>query len=103
MKPFFRKLILMAVFIMPIVATAQEAKSKDKPPATSRAQRKAAKQKWKEQRQEDMEHKKAVKEHHKRFQTKKTRKEMRKEQRKSEKLKTNKREFFLIRWFKYRN
>ena len=50
-----------------------------------------------------MQHKKDVKAHHKRLQTKKTRKEMRKEKRKSEKLKTNKREFFLIRWFKYKH
>ena len=103
MKHFFRKFILLSICLMPFAVIAQEAKSKDKPPASSRAQRKAAKLKWKEQRKEDMEHKKMVKEHHKRLQTKKTRKEMRKEKRKSEKLKTNKREFFLVRWFKYKH
>ena len=44
-----------------------------------------------------------VKDHHKKIQTKQTRKTMRKEKRKGEKARQNKREFFLIRWFKYRN
>lgn len=103
MKLFFRSFILLFFCLMPFIGIAQEAKSKDKPPASSRAQRKVAKQKWKEQRQADKEHKKAVKAHHKRLQTKNTRKQMKKEKRKSEKLKANKREFFLVRWFKNRN
>jgi len=102
MKPFFRNCILLFICLMPLTGIAQEAKSKDKPPASSRAQRQVAKQKWKEQRQADKEHKKAVKEHHKRLQSKNTRKQMRKEKRKSERFKANRREFFLVRWFKNR-
>ena len=103
MKTFFHKSILLLICLMPLAVTAQEAKSKDKAPASTRAQRKAAKQKWKEERQAEMEQKKAVKAHHKRIQTKQTRKQMRREKRKSDKLKENKRDFFLIRWFKYKH
>lgn len=103
MKLFFRRLILLLICLIPFAVIAQEAQSKDKPPADSRAKRKIAKQKWKEQRRTEMEHKKAVKQHHKRIQTKNTQKQMRREKRKSEKLRANKREFFLIRWFKYRH
>jgi len=103
MKTFFRFFILLIISLMPFAGIAQEGKSKDKPPASSRAQRKIAKQKWKEQRQADKEQKKAVKAHHKRLQSKNTRKQMKKEKRKSEKLRTNKREFFLVRWFKNRH
>jgi hypothetical protein len=102
MKPFFKKIILLIIICLPFVVSAQEKAVKDKAPATSRAQRQAAKKKWKEQRKMEMEQKKAVKEHHKRLQTKKTRRMMKREKRKSEKLRANKREFFLIRWFKSR-
>ncbi len=103
MKTLFRKLIIVLVCIMPFAVVAQEAHSKDKAPASTRAQRKAAKQKWKEQRRAEMEQKKAVKEHAKHLQSKQTLKQMKRDKRKSEKLKTNKREFFLIRWFKYKH
>jgi len=102
MKAILRKIILMLVCLMPFVAYAQEAApAKDKAPATSRAQRKKAKQKWKENRKIERGQAKAIKEHHKHLQTKKTNKRMRKEKRKSERLRTNKKEFFVVRWFKY--
>ena len=101
MRTISKKLFFLFICFLPLVSLSQEA-PKDKAPATSRAQRKAAKQKWKEQRKIDMQQKKAVKQHHKRIQTKKTRKEMRKERKKGDKLRANKREFFLIRWFKFR-
>ena len=101
MKFISKKVFFLFICLMPFVVFAQEA-PKDKAPATSRAQRKAAKQKWKEQRKMDMEHKKMVKQHHKRLQTKETRRGMKREKKKGEKLRANKREFFLIRWFKYR-
>lgn len=102
MKTFFRKIILLLICLVPLIVSAQEAApSKDKAPATSRTQRKKAKQKWKEDRKIEIGQAKAVKEHHKRLQTKKTNKRMRQEKRRSEKLRTNKKEFFLIRWFKY--
>jgi hypothetical protein len=103
MKFTCRKAVLFFILLIPLVITAQEQQSsKDKAPASTHAQRKVARQKWKEQRKLEIEQKKAVKEHDKRLQTKKTRKEMRKEKRKGEKLRANKKEFFLIRWFKYR-
>jgi hypothetical protein len=102
MRSILRLFILLFICALPIGTIAQE-KTKDKAPATSRVQKKAAKKKWKEHRKQEMQQKKAVKEHHKRLQTKQTRKGMRREKRKSEKLRGNKREFFLIRWFKYKH
>gem|GEM_PF-4667808 len=87
---------------MPFFVSAQEAApTKDKAPATSHAQRKKAKQKWKEDRTIEREQAKAVKENHKHLQTKKTLKRMRQEKRRSEQARTNKKEFFIVRWFKY--
>lgn len=102
MRSYLRIFALFFIFLLPLSVAAQE-KPKDKAPASTRIQRKAAKAKWKQQRKDDRDHKKMVKEHHKRIQTKETRKNMRREKRKSEKARQNKREFFLIRWFKYRN
>ena len=102
MKAVLRKIILVLICLMPFVGYAQDATpTKDKAPATSRAQRKKAKQKWKENRKLERSQAKAIKEHHKHLQTKKTNKRMRREKRKSEKLRTNKKEFFIVRWFKY--
>lgn len=102
MKTFLRKIILVLICLMPLLSYAQEAQpTKDKAPATSRAQRKKAKQKWKENRKIERGQAKAIKEHHKHLQTKKTNKRMRKEKRKSEKLRTNKKESSIVRWFKY--
>lgn len=100
MKSLFKYILVLSLCILPTVSLSQEAQSKDKAPATTKAQRKKAKEKWKEQRKIERDQKKTVKEHHKRLQTKETRKSMRKQKRKSEKLRANKREFFLIRWFK---
>lgn len=102
MKNISKFIFLFFVFLMPASIIAQDA-PKDKAPATSRVQRKAAKKKWKEQRKLEMDQKKAVKQHHKRIQTKETRKRMRKEKKKSDKMRANKREFFLVRWFKFRH
>jgi hypothetical protein len=103
MKSLYKKLILLFICFLPLTMLAQEqAKEKDKAPATSRAQRKAAKKKWKEHRKIEMDQKKAVKQHHKRIQSKDTRKRMKKEKKRSDKLRSNKREFFLIRWFRFR-
>jgi hypothetical protein len=86
---------------MPLIVSAQETKtSTDNAPIANRAQRKKAKQKWKEDRIIERDNKKAVKDYHKRLQTKKTLKEMKKEKRKSEKSRANKKENFLMRLFK---
>ena len=103
MKTVLRKIILLVICLVPFVINAQEAQQKtDKAPASSRAQRKKAKQKWKENRKAEMDQKKAVKDHHKRLQTKETRKRMKREKRKAEKLRSNKKEPAIVRWFKYR-
>lgn len=105
MKTFFRKTILILICLVPFIVYAQDAppgKEKDKAPATSRTQRKKAKQKWKEDRAIERGQAKAVKEHHKHLQTKKTLKRMEREKRRSERLRTNKKEFFIVRWFKYK-
>jgi len=101
LKSIARKIALLFIVLMPVFSFSQEAKT-EKAPATTKAQRKKAKQKWKEDRKIEMEHKKMVKEHHKRLQTKETRKRMKQEKKKSDKYRENKREFFLVRWFKNR-
>ncbi len=102
MRIFFRIITAFLICLLPLAGLAQE-QTKDKAPATSRVQKKAAKKKWKEKRKMEKEHAKSVKKHHKRIQQKKTRKEMRIEKRKGEKMRKNKREFFLVRWFKNRH
>lgn len=103
MKTFFRKIIVLLICLLPLAVIAQDAAPKtDKTPATSRAQRKKAKQKWKEDRKIESGQAKAVKEHHKKLQTKKTNKSMLREKRKSDRLRANKKDFFLVRWFKYK-
>ena len=101
MKAIIRILFFLLICILPAAAYSQSP-VKEKAPATTKAQKRAAKHKWKEQRKLDSEQKKAIKEHDKALQTKKTRKRMRKEKRKGEKMRQNKRDFFLVRWFKYR-
>jgi Ni/Co efflux regulator RcnB len=103
MKINLRKIILVIICLIPFAMSAQEAAApaKDKAPASSRAQRKKAKQKWKENRILERDQAKAVKDHHKRIQTKKTNRRMREEKRRSERLRTNKKEFFIVRWYKY--
>ncbi len=102
MRLIARLITVFLVCLLPLATIAQE-QTKDKAPPTSRTQKRAAKKKWKEQRKMEMQHDKSVKEHHKKLQTKQTRKTMRNEKRKGEKLRKNKREFFLVRWFKNRH
>lgn len=100
MRPLYRKLLFLLICLMPLSFVAQEAAPKDKAPATSKAKKKAMKKKWKEQRKIEKAEKKAVKAHHKRIQDKETRKRMKKERRKGDKMRANKKEFFLFRWIK---
>lgn len=105
MKAVLRKIILVFICLMPFAMDAQEAMAKmekENAPANSRAQRKKAKQKWKENRKLEREQKKAVKDHHKRLQSKETRKMMKREKRKAERLRSNKKESAFVRFFKYR-
>ena len=103
MRTFFRKIILLLICLSPFIAAAQEAKpakDKNKAPASSRLQRKKAKQKWKEDRIIERGQKKAISEHDKKIQTKKTLKRMRQQKRKSDKLRENKKENSFVKWFK---
>ena len=102
MQKKIKIIILLLICFFPFLIAAQEAKpEQDKAPASSRMQRKKAKQKWKENRINEKAQAKGLKDYHKKLQTKKTNKWMRKQKRKSEKLRTNKKEFFIIRWLKY--
>jgi len=103
MKTHLRKIILLLICWAPFFMYAQEAapaKAKDDAPVTTRAQRKKAKQKWKEDRIIDRGQKKAITEHDKHLQTKKTLKRMRQEKRKSDRLRANKKKPAIVRWFK---
>lgn len=104
-RTFFRKLILVMICLVPLAAIAQEAKQgtdKGQSPASTRAQRKKLRKKWKEDRRIERDEKKAIKEHHKRIQSKETLKRMKKERKKGDKLRANKREPWIVRKFKYR-
>lgn len=101
-KRVIKKITFLFLLLVSTSMVGQEAMvkmEKDKAPATSRAQRKKAKQKWKETRKLEMDQKKAVKDHHKRLQNKDTRKRMKREKKKSERLRTNKRQSFFSRMF----
>lgn len=53
-----------------------------------------------EQRQKERAERKAIKAYHKRLQTKKVRKRMKASSRKATRYNENRREFFLLRWFR---
>lgn len=90
MRLFRYIFFFVLLFSLPETVFSQEAAPKNESPATTRAKKKKAKKKWKEQRKIEMEQKKAVKQHHKRIQTKETRKRMKAEKKKSDKLRRNK-------------
>lgn len=97
-----KKILLPLILILPIALFAQDnsGNSEQQKTPTSRAQRKLAKQKWKEERAKKRDDRKMVKQHHKRLQTKTVQKRMKKNKKKSERVNDNRREFFLKRWFK---
>lgn len=102
MKVLLRKIILLFICLMPLLVSAQEEKKSgtENSPAATKAQRKKAKQKWKEARIIERDNKKAIKEYHKRLQTKKTLKAMKKEKKKGDKMRANKKETFFQRMFR---
>ena len=98
--------VCLFIFLIPVFGLSQEAssaKDKAKAPASARAQHREAKKKWKVSRMIEMEQKRAIKENDKRLQTKATLKRMRQTKRKSERMRNNRKEFFLVRWFKYKH
>lgn len=101
------RIFILQLLMLPLFSSAQIVKETkeqgSKGAVSSRVQRKAAKQKWKEQRALERDQKKEIKLHDKRLQTKKTRKRMADNRKKSEKLRTNKRESFFVRLFKYKH
>ena len=107
MKKISKKIIVFFICLLPFVNTAQVVKETktlgDKGAVSARIQRKAAKQKWKEQRSIESEQKKEIRDHDKRLQTRKTRKRMKENRKKSEKMRTNKRESWIVKLFKYKH
>ena len=97
----FLKLFLLFFLFVSAPAFSQETKADKKNDVeNARAKRKKAKAEWKAKRAEERSDKRAVRNHEKRLQTKATRKRMHKDQRHANRINQNKREFFLIRWFK---
>lgn len=99
----------LPLFILFFLFASVPAFSQDKPDAktekkndveSSRIKRKKAKAEWKAKREEERADKKSVRDHEKALQTKATRKRMHKDQRHANRINQNKKEFFLIRWFK---
>jgi Ni/Co efflux regulator RcnB len=101
---FLKRILVLSLVLLPLLAAAQQAAAppSGKTPASSRAQHKEAKRKWKEQRKLERDNRKAIEEHHKRLQTKNTLKRMKKNHNKGERMRENRKEFFLVRWFKYK-
>lgn len=92
-------LFCLFLFSVPAISLAQDKASSEKSTPTSKAQRKADKKKWKDDRLKEHQDKKMVKNYHKALQTKKVQKRMKKNKKKAERINDNKREFFLKRWF----
>ena len=103
MKSVVKKIIVVLICLLPFTMVAQETKPENKGAVSSKVQRRAAKQKWKDQRKMERAQKKSVEAHHKRLQSKNTLKSMKREKRKSDRLRENKRESIWVRWFKYKH
>lgn len=102
MKKFYRYILLIAIFAVPMLAFSQGGAAKipdQKEPIASHSQRSAAKRQWWEQRRNEWAEKKKIKDHAKRLQTKNVIKRMKKDRQKAERHTENKREPFYIRWF----
>ena len=76
MKAVFKKIILLFICLLPLSMVAQDTKPENKGAVSSKVQRKAARQKWKDQRSLERTQKKSVEAHHKRLQSKQTLKRM---------------------------
>jgi len=101
----FIQLFLFFLFIFSVPAFSQPnntgAKTEKKNDVVSaKAKRKKNKAEWKAKRKTEHSDRKAVRQHDKEIQTKGTRKRMRQSRHKAALNNQNKREFFLIRWFK---
>ena len=98
----FLKLFLLLFFFISVPAFSQDGgkESKKNEVENRKAKRKKAKAEWKARREKERGEKNAVKSHEKRLQTKETRKRMKKNRQKAARVNGNKREFFIIRWFK---
>ena len=100
MKSFLGIIVpLFLIFSTPLFSqTKSEEKRTDV--ESAKAKRKKDKKIWKERRKEERGEKQAVKSHNKSLQTKETRKRMRKNKSKANRRNENKKEFYLIRYFK---
>ncbi len=102
-RKYIKKIILLLICLLPLGMVAQETKPENKGAVSSHAQRRAARQKWKDQRNQERAEKKAISNHAKRLQSKQTLKRMKEEKKKSERLRNNKKESFFVRLFKYKH
>ncbi len=102
-RAFIKKIILLLICLLPVTMIAQEKKPENKGAISSHAQRRAARQKWKDQRRQERAEKKAISDHAKRLQSKQTLKRMKQEKKKSDRLRNNKKESFFVRLFKYKH
>ena len=90
--------LLSACFLLPAQGGSTGPKEK-----SFREEMKSDRQVRKERREKkklEKEERKAIEKHHKRIQTKAVRKRMKASRRKSKRYNDNKREFFLVRWYK---
>ena len=98
------KIILFLLFVFSVPVFSQtggdSGAEKKNDVANAKAKRKKNKTEWKAKHKTERADKKAVKAHEKRLQTKNTRKRMRQDRHKAAMHNQNKREFFLVRWFK---
>jgi hypothetical protein len=103
MKTIKTIFLLLSIFLStPILAQDKGTGPPEKSIASERRLRKLDKKESKERRRKEKAEKKAVKEHHKRLQTKQVRKRMKQSKNRANLNNQNKREFFLVRWFKKR-
>ena len=97
-KLFF---LLLITFTIPVFSQSSDTKAEKKSDVMSaRVKRKKDKAEWKAKRKSERSERKSIRSHDKRLQTKETRKRMRKDRHKAALVNQNKREFFLIRWFR---
>lgn len=93
-------LLTLSFLVRPAAAQSNGAGPKEKSVKSERRIRKELRREATEKRRKERAERKAIKKHHKRLQTKKVRKRMKSSRKSANRYNENKREFFLIRWFK---
>jgi len=96
-KIFF---LVLSIFSFAFSAVSQERGGKEKSIKSERKVRKELRREAIEKRRKERAERKAIKKYHKRLQTSKVRKRMKASKKSATRYNQNKREFFIIRWFK---